>query len=76
MSRSTILFQWLWRGGVGAMLLGSGLCCTIEVAFLKHEGANWLTWCSLGAISLSMVVAGVSLLADSVRFKIKLKEKN
>lgn len=72
MNKSNLFNQWLWRGGIGASLIGAGLCCTIEVAFMKHAGAEFLTWFTLGTSSLAVVIAGNCLLIDALRFKIKL----
>lgn len=66
--------QWLLRGGLGAALSGAGLCCAIESGFLKHGGADMPTWILAGAGSLVVFISGLNLLADSVRFKIKMKE--
>jgi len=77
MSNSTLYYQWLLRGGIGVSLIGAGLCCTIEVAFMKHAGASFITWFILGTVSLAVVIAGNCLLIDALRFKIKLEaEKN
>lgn len=77
MNNSTFYYQWLWRGGIGASLIGAGLCSTSEVAFMKHAGAEFLTWFTLGTISLAVVIAGNCLLIDALKFKIKLEaEKN
>lgn len=73
MGNSKLYFQWLWRGGVGASLIGAGLCCTIEVAFMKHGGASFITWFILGTLSLAVVIAGNCLLIDALRFKIKIR---
>ena len=72
--RKSIFNQWLWRGGLGASLIGAGLCATIEVAFMKHGGAEFVTWFTLGTISLAVVIAGNCVLIDALRFKIKLEE--
>lgn len=76
MSNSNLFYQWLWRGGVGASLIGAGLCCTIEVAFMKHAGASFITWFTLGTLSLAVVIAGNCLLIDALRFKIKMDTGN
>lgn len=76
MSNSNLFYQWLWRGGVGASLIGAGLCCTIEVAFMKHAGASFITWFTLGTLSLAVVIADNCLLIDALRFKIKMDTGN
>lgn len=52
-------------------MFGAGLCATIEVAFMRYEGAPFWTWFALGTLSLCFVVAGLACMIDSVRWKIK-----
>lgn len=73
-NRKKYFYPWLLRGGSGAILFGTGICATIEVAFMRYDGAPFLNWFILGTISLALMVAGISLIADSVRFKIKMNE--
>ena len=68
--------QWLVRGGLGASLSGFGACAIVECGFLKHEGAPWLEWVGLGTLSLIAFNAGICLIADAVRFRIKMDEES
>ncbi len=74
MTHSRLFYQWLLRGGLGASLIGAGVCCTIEVAFAKHAGADFMKWFTLGTLSLAILIAGVCLLIDALRFKIKMEQ--
>lgn len=74
MTRKRLFYQWLLRGGIGASLIGAGICCTIEVAFAKHAGAEFFHWFTLGTLSLAILVAGVCVMIDALRFKIKMEE--
>jgi len=67
--------KWWITGGLGAVAFGTGLSCTIEVAFLKHEGAPTLQWLGLGTLSLALLIIGLNYIVDAVRYKIKWKEK-
>lgn len=69
--RRFYFYKWLLLGGGGAVLFGAGLCATIEVAFMRYEGAPFWTWFALGTLSLCFVVAGLACMIDSVRWKIK-----
>jgi hypothetical protein len=64
--------QWMLRGGAGACLVGMGLCMTIESAFYRFNGAAFFNWFFFGTFSLIVTIAGICLLIDSLRFKIKL----
>lgn len=66
--------QWLLRGGFGAVLFGSGLSATIEVAFMRYEGAPFWKWFLLGTLSLAILITGLNFIVDAVRFKIKMRE--
>lgn len=66
--------QWLVRGGIGASLTGFGICAIVECGFLKHEGALALQWVGLGTLSLIFFIAGICLLIDAVRFRIKMDD--
>ena len=65
-------YRWLILGGLGAVLFGAGLSATIEVAFMRYEGAPFWTWFLLGTLSLCFVVAGLACMIDSLRWKIKM----
>ncbi|MFN5168306.1 MAG: hypothetical protein ACK5DD_01665 [Cyclobacteriaceae bacterium] len=65
-------YRWLILGGLGAVLFGAGLSATIEVAFMRYEGAPFWTWFLFGTLSLCFVVAGLACMIDSVRWKIKM----
>lgn len=64
--------QWLLRGGFGATLTGFGLCAVVECGFLKHDGLDLWAWVGLGTLSLIAFNAGICLLIDAVRFRIKM----
>lgn len=67
-------FQWLLRGGFGALFSGFGLCVTIESAFLKHAGLELWKWVGLGTLGLILFISGLCLLIDALRFRIKLND--
>lgn len=54
--------KWWLMGGAGASLFGFGLCAVVECGFLKHSGAVWWHWASLGTISLGITILGLVLL--------------
>lgn len=59
-------------GGLGSLLLGSGLSGMIECGFLKHSDApNW-QWIAGGTFALIVLMSGVNLLFDSFHCKLKL----
>lgn len=68
--------QWLLRGGFGAVLFGSGLSSTIEVAFMRYDGAPFWNWFLLGTLSLAVLITGLNFIIDAVRFKIKMEEED
>ncbi len=66
--------KWFIRGGLGAALFGLGLCCLLESAFLKHGHSEVWLWAVAGTISLVITISGLSLLIDSLRFKLKMEK--
>ena len=64
---------WLFTGGGGAVLLGTGISCAIESGFLKHSGVVWWQWVLGGTASLALVITGVILLIKSAFIEQNLK---
>ena len=54
--------RWWWQGGVGALLLGSGISCAVESGFLKHQDVPWYVWVLAGTGSFCLIIPGVVLL--------------
>lgn len=67
--------QHLIRGGIGASILGFGWCALIESGFLKHNGAETLVWVGAGTASLVVSMAGLCILIDALRFRIKMEQE-
>lgn len=61
--------RWFFQGTLGILLTGGGLCGLIECGFLKHGGAETLTWVALGTLSLVVYMTGFILSIDSIRFR-------
>lgn len=64
--------KWLLTGGLGTTLFGLGICCVIESAFYKHNGAIWYEWAFFGTVSLSILITGVVLLIKAGLLENKL----
>ena len=73
--RKKLKKRFLTSGGIGSLLLGSGLSALIECGFLKHsEAPNW-QWIAGGTLSLIILMTGVNLLFDSFHHKLKLEKE-
>ncbi len=72
MSYKQLLFRWLLNGGVGALLVGSGLCFTLEVSHWKQAGATAAEWVGWGTVALSVFMCGISFIANAVRYRIRM----
>lgn len=72
MSYRDLTFRWLLNGGLGAVLVGGGLCFTLEVSHWKHTGATAAEWISAGTASLCVFMAGISFIANAVRYRIRM----
>ncbi|MFT7238374.1 MAG: hypothetical protein ACI93L_002463 [Cyclobacteriaceae bacterium] len=66
--------QWLLRGGSGAALTGFGISYITSVTILKYEGATFWNWFSQGTLALILFIAGLCLMIDAVRFRIRMDQ--
>lgn len=56
---------WWIKGGVGAIMLGTGLSGAIESGFLKNNNEAGLLWILTGTLSLGLVISGVVFLIQA-----------
>ena len=63
-------------GGIGSLLLGSGLSAIVECGFIKHSDAPDWQWIVGGTVSLIIFMSGINLLFDSFYNKLKLEKEN
>ena len=54
--------KWLLTGGLGSSLFCFGIRGAIETGFYKHDGADLLSWVTLGTLSLITIMLGLILL--------------
>jgi len=65
--------QWLLRGGLGASLTGFGISYLTTVSLLRYDGAPFWNWFAQGTLALIIFISGICLIADAVRFRIKME---
>lgn len=63
--------KWLLYAPLGLVLVGAGVCFTIESTFLKHNGASPLEWVMAGTGSLIILNAGLCFFGEAVVCRIK-----
>lgn len=73
-SKKKLHRKWLFMGGLGALLLGTGISCAIESGFLKHNGAPVCQWALAGTASLAVLISGVVVLIKTAFLERGLKE--
>lgn len=73
-SRKKLYRKWLFLGGLGALLLGTGVSCAIESGFLKHNGAPTWQWVLAGTGSLTVLISGIVILIKTAFLERELKE--
>lgn len=67
--------KWLFQAGAGATLIGFGQVVTIEAAFLKHAPETpWYVWVTVGTFGLAVFIAGIAVMIDAVRLKMKIEK--
>lgn len=62
-----LIAKYWWYGGIGAMLLGSGLAVLLRGSNLKEIGDDWWFWVSTGGFAL--IMSGLSFIGDANRFR-------
>lgn len=60
--------RWFIQSVTGLLLTGTGLCMTIDAGFARAAGEEWF-WYGTG--SLIVFQAGLCLLIDGLRFRLK-----
>lgn len=61
--------RWLAQGTMGVLLTGAGACMMIEAGFYKHSDPGIWYWIAAGTGSLIVLVAGLTLFVDSIRYR-------
>ena len=65
--------RWFLQAIVGLLCTGSGLSMAIDAGLQKLQQGNWFWY---GTFALIVFQAGLCLLIDSLRFKIKADDEN
>lgn len=60
--------KWLVHGGVGCLLIGSGLSITLDAAARKTNASHWLIWSSEGTLGLIILMSGLAFFGSAVRY--------
>ncbi len=64
--RNLIILFW-WLGGLGGLLLGSGLATLLHGSHLKDAGDTAWFWVSTGGFAL--IMTGIGLIGHANRFR-------
>jgi hypothetical protein len=65
---SNNITRWLIQSVAGLMMTGSGLSICIDAGLKKLSGGEWFWYGTLGLVIFN---AGLSLVVDGLRFRIK-----
>ena len=63
--------RWLIQAPIGLVLIGMGLCFTIEAGFWKHQGASTWEWVLAGTGALIVLNSGISLFGDAILHRVR-----
>jgi integral membrane sensor domain MASE1 len=69
------LVRWLFYAIVGILLVGTGLCLTIEAAFQKHQNVETTQWVKAGTIGLVVFMSGLSVFGRAIIEKTHYERK-
>ena len=65
--------RWLLQAITGLLCTGAGLSMAIDAGLIKLQHGDWFLY---GTFALVVFQAGLCLLIDSLRFKIKADDEN
>ncbi|MEM1123930.1 MAG: hypothetical protein AAGJ18_26060 [Bacteroidota bacterium] len=70
--------RWFVQGTLGIIIFGAGLCLFGEATIFKWSKPPMWQWVGFGTFSLCVVMAGIILMVDSLKYKIyyELEQKN
>ena len=68
-------FRWFIQGTVGILLTGAGISMVVEAGLYKHTHPPLLIWMGAGTLSLIVLMAGLILMIDSLRYRIRYDEE-
>lgn len=75
MKKSNARRRWFIQGTLGIVLVGFGLCLFSEASFFKQTNPPVWEWVAFGTGSLTVLMAGLILMVDSVRYRIMAEEE-
>lgn len=67
--------RWLLLATLGLILIGMGLCLTIDAALIKERGAATIHWVAYGTGALIVFNSGISVFGQAVIERIKLERR-
>ena len=71
--KSKSKIRWLLQAVLGLLCTGAGLSMAIDAGLNKQHKGSWFWY---GTIALIIFQAGLCLLIDSLRFKVKSDNEN
>ncbi|MEL6560546.1 MAG: hypothetical protein AAFQ94_20310 [Bacteroidota bacterium] len=63
--------KWMIWGPVSLIFIGAGLCFAIEAGILKYKNPESGDWIWFGTFALIIFNTGMSLLGNSVYYRVK-----
>ena len=63
--------KWMLLSPISLILIGAGVCFSIEAAFVKHSEPDSSTWIWYGTGALIVLNSGFSLLGQAVFIRVK-----
>jgi ABC-type phosphate transport system auxiliary subunit len=54
--------KWLLKGGLGAVLVGSGFSLGVEASHWKHSGVALWQWMGGGTLGIAILIIGLIVL--------------
>jgi hypothetical protein len=67
--------KWFAYGGIGAVLMGTGLSMIVDAAFLRNNGVVFWDWVIYGTLALCVFMAGISFFGDAILSKVRYEKE-
>ena len=67
--------KWFAYGGIGAMLMGTGLSMVVDAGFLRNNGGELMTWIIYGTLALVVFMSGTAFFGEAILSKVRYERE-
>ena len=67
--------KWFAYGGIGAVLMGTGLSMVVDAGFQRYGGSAFWSWMIYGTVSLSVFMSVTAFFGEAIFSKIRYEKE-